>query len=91
MVTLPSIFYPGGFIFIAYPKWSEQWGRINKDRWHQPPVNLTSELLSSSMVVEMVPLTGGIGSIQPPNEGKDYKWYDIPANWGMDYATDPTC
>ena len=25
-------FYPGGFIFIAYPKWSEQCGRINKDQ-----------------------------------------------------------
>ena len=29
----------------------------------------------------------------PPNEGKDYKWYIsgiFPANWGMDYVTDPT-
>ena len=29
----------------------------------------------------------------PPQEGKDYKWYIsgiFPANWGMDYATDPT-
>ena len=46
------------------------------------------------MVVEMVPLKGGISSIfHPPNEGKDYKWYIsgiFPANWGMDYATDPT-
>ena len=28
-----------------------------------------------------------------PPEGKDYKWYmngKKPANWGMDYATDPT-
>ena len=45
----------------------------------------------------MVPLKGGIGSIfHPPNEGKDYKWYInyisgiFPANWRMDYATDPT-
>ena len=46
-----------------------------------------------SMVVEMVPLKGGIGSIFHPPEGKDYKWYIsgiFPANWGMDYATDPT-
>ena len=47
------------------------------------------------MVVEAgSPKFGGrsVGSIfHPPNgEGKDYKWYDIPANWGMDYATDPT-
>ena len=28
-----------------------------------------------SMVVEMVPLKGGIGSIFHPPEGKDYKWY----------------
>ena len=27
------------------------------------------------MVVEMVPLKGGIGSIWGPPEGKDYKWY----------------
>ena len=27
------------------------------------------------MVVEMVPLKGGIGSIFHPPEGKDYKWY----------------
>ena len=27
-----------------------------------------------SMVVEMVPLKGGIGSIFHPPEGKDYKW-----------------
>ena len=29
----------------------------------------------------------------PPRFGKDYKWYIsgiFPANWGMDYATDPT-
>ena len=46
------------------------------------------------MVVEMVPLKGGIGSIfDPQNEGKDYNWYIssiFPANWGMDYATKPT-
>ena len=28
-----------------------------------------------SMVVEMVPLKGGIGSMFHPPEGKDYKWY----------------
>ena len=42
------------------------------------------------MVVEMVPLKGGIGSIFHPPKGKDYKWYVsgiFPANWGMDYAT----
>ena len=42
------------------------------------------------MVVEMVPLKGS--TFHPP-EGKDYKWYIrgiFPANWGMDYATDPT-
>ena len=41
----------------------------------------------------MVPLKGGIGSIFNHPEGKDYKWYIsgiFPANWGMDYATDPT-
>ena len=32
-------------------------------------------LASTSMVVEMVPLKGGIGSIWGPPEGKDYKWY----------------
>ena len=33
------------------------------------------------MVVELVPLKGGIGSIWgPPNEGKDYKWY-ISNKW----------
>ena len=45
------------------------------------------------MVVEMVPLKGGIGGILYPPEGKDYKWYIsgiFPANWGMEYATDPT-
>ena len=38
------------------------------------------------MVVEMVPLKGGIGSIWGPPEGKDYKWYisgKKPANWGI--------
>ncbi len=42
------------------------------------------------MVVELVPLKGGIGSIWGPPEGKDYKWYisgKNTANWGMDYAT----
>ena len=51
------------------------------------------EELGSSRVVEMVPVKGGIGSIWAPPEGKDYKWYIsgiFPANWGMDYATDPT-
>ena len=41
----------------------------------------------------LVPLKGGIGSNFDPPEGKDYKWYIsgiFPANWGMDYATDPT-
>ena len=41
------------------------------------------------------PKFGGIGwHLKPPRFGKDYKWYinvykwyDIPANWGMDYAT----
>ena len=45
------------------------------------------------MVVEMVPLKGGIGSIFHPPEGKDYKWYIsgiFPANWGIKNATDPT-
>ena len=27
------------------------------------------------MVVEMVPLKGGIGSMFDPPEGKDYEWY----------------
>ena len=38
------------------------------------------------MVVEMVPLQGGIGSIFYSPEGKDYKWYIsgiFPANWGI--------
>ena len=38
------------------------------------------------------PIKGGIGGIFHPPEGKDYKWYIsgiFPANWGMDYATDP--
>ena len=42
------------------------------------------------MVVEMVPVKGGMGSISPARFGKDYKWYIsgiFPANWGMDYAT----
>ena len=46
----------------------------------------------NSMVVEMVPEKGGMGSISPPKFGKDYKWYIsgiFPANWGMDYATSP--
>ena len=37
------------------------------------------------MVVELVPLKGGIGSIFHPPEGKDYKWYIcgiFPAKWG---------
>ena len=45
------------------------------------------------MVGDMVPQKGGIGSIFHPPEGKDYKWYIsgiFSANWGMDYATDPT-
>ena len=46
------------------------------------------------MVGMLVPVKGGIGSIfLPPRFGKDYKWYIsgiFPANWGMDYATDPT-
>ena len=63
------------------------------------------------MVVEMVPLKGGIGSIVHPPIGSIYhlyttyspcllggymlpsKWYIsgiFPANWGMDYATEPT-
>ena len=42
----------------------------------------------------LVPLKGGkkVAHNHPP-EGKDYKWYIsgiLPANWGMDYATDPT-
>ena len=37
------------------------------------------------MVVEMVPLKGGIGSIFHPPEGKDYKWYILPI--GGLYAT----
>ena len=44
------------------------------------------------MVVEMVSLEGG-SIFPPPRFGKDYKWYIsgiFPANWGMDYATDPT-
>ena len=39
-----------------------------------------------------VPVKGGRDYITPL-EGKDYKWYIsgiFPANWGMDYATDPT-
>ena len=39
------------------------------------------------------PSKGGIGSIFHPPEGKDYRWYIsgiFPANWGMDYAIDPT-
>ena len=34
-----------------------------------------------------------VGIIYNPPEGKDCKWYIsglFPANWGMDYATDPT-
>ena len=37
------------------------------------------------MVVELVPLKGGIGSIFHPPEGKDYKWYILPI--GGLYAT----
>ena len=42
-----------------------------------------------SMVVELVPVKGGIGSIFHPPEGKDYKCYMcyisgiFPANWGI--------
>ena len=43
------------------------------------------------MVVEMVPLKGGIGSIfGPPGSARTVKWYIFvvyTANWGMDYAT----
>ena len=47
------------------------------------------------MVGMLVPLKGGIGSIVHPPEGNIlYKWYIsgilYTANWGMDYATDPT-
>ena len=46
------------------------------------------------MVVEMVPLKGGIGSIFHPqvrqyNISGSPKWYEFPANWGSNYATDP--
>ena len=41
-----------------------------------------------SMVVELVPLKGGLGSIFHPPEGKDYKWYILPIA-GL-YATDAT-
>ena len=47
-----------------------------------------------SMVGNLVPLKGGLGSIfHPPRFGKDYKWYIsgiFPANWGIKNATDPT-
>ena len=33
------------------------------------------------MVVEMVPVKGGIGSIFHPPEGKDYKWYISGIKW----------
>ena len=68
------------------------WGKrrsISPIPW-LPPMR---QLDKGSMVVEMVPQKGGIGSIFHPPEGKDYKWYIsgiFPANWGMDYATDPT-
>ena len=47
------------------------------------------------MVVEMVPFKGGIGGIvHPPGSARTIsgspKWYEFLANWGMDYATDPT-
>ena len=44
------------------------------------------------MVVEMLPLTGGIGSIFYPPEGKDYKWYisGIYCQLG-DYMRPTTC
>ncbi len=35
------------------------------------------------MVVEMVPLKGGIGSIFHPPESKDYISGIVPANWGI--------
>ena len=47
-------------------------------------------MVNISMVGMLVP---GIGSIFHPPDGKDYKWYIsgiFPANWEMDYATDPT-
>ena len=53
-----------------------------------PRISLDCKLLTTSMVVEMVPLKGGIGSIFDPPEGKDYKWYILPI--GGLYATDPT-
>ena len=41
----------------------------------------------ASMVVEMVPLKGGIGSIfHPPGSARTISGI-FPANWGMDYAT----
>ena len=48
-----------------------------------------SPLQVSGMVVEMVPLKGGIGSIFHPPEGKDYKWYISGIYWpiGGLYAT----
>ena len=45
-----------------------------------------------SMVVSGSPKRWDRSIFHPP-EGKDYKWYIsgiFPANWGMDYATDPT-
>ena len=49
------------------------------------------------MVVEMVPIKGGIGRIfHPPGSARTINGVYIyisgifPANWGMDYATDPT-
>ena len=44
------------------------------------PTNLSMVVVSGSR------LTGGIGSIFYPPEGKDYKWYIsgiFPANWGI--------
>ena len=50
-------------------------------------------MLILSVVVSGSPKKVGSVACNPPRFGKDYKWYIsgiFPANWGMDYATDPT-
>ena len=45
---------------------------IKKSSWPQDSSNPAQ---TPSLVVDLVPLKGGIGSIWGPPEGKDYKWY----------------
>ncbi len=58
---------------------------------NQKPTGSTSAGESLDLVGLLVPLKGGIGSIWGPQTKARYISGIFPANWGMDYATDPTC